>query len=110
MIVPVLFLDFELRKDFIVKNYCINKNRPEMHCDGKCYLAKRIRSAQEQDEKQATDQFVHHLFNLENLGQLHQISVEFSIISVFIEQVNNFHYPSPSLQHAASFVFHPPQA
>jgi hypothetical protein len=31
---------------------CENKNRPELHCNGKCYLAKQLQKAEDQlDEK-----------------------------------------------------------
>ncbi|NBA85345.1 hypothetical protein GVN16_06205 [Emticicia sp. CRIBPO] len=110
MIVPVLFLDYELRKDFIIKNYCVNKNRPEMHCDGKCYLAKRIKSAEEKDEKQATDQFVHQLFSQESNTHSADYSVEFSVVTISIEPVNNFNYQSPAFQQSFCTIFHPPQS
>jgi hypothetical protein len=27
---------------YIVKNFCVNKAKPEMHCNGKCYLSKKL--------------------------------------------------------------------
>ena len=36
-----------LNREYIASRYCINKKRPELHCDGKCYLRKKI--AQQQD-------------------------------------------------------------
>lgn len=33
---------FELNKEMIVKTLCINKDQPEMHCDGKCFLKKEL--------------------------------------------------------------------
>lgn len=33
---------FELNKDIIAKTLCINKDQPEMHCDGKCFLKKGL--------------------------------------------------------------------
>jgi hypothetical protein len=42
LLVPVVYLDFELRKDYIVQNLCENRFKPELHCDGKCYLAKTL--------------------------------------------------------------------
>jgi hypothetical protein len=49
-IIPVIYLDFQLRKDFIVATLCENRNRPQLHCDGKCYLAKKIADAKKQEE------------------------------------------------------------
>ncbi len=49
MAIPLLYLDYNLRKDYIVQNLCKNRFRPALHCDGKCYLAKKI-AATEQKE------------------------------------------------------------
>ena len=31
-----------MHKDYIVENLCINQSKPEMDCEGKCYLKKQI--------------------------------------------------------------------
>jgi len=33
---------FELNIDYIIDTYCINKDEPEMACNGKCHLSKMI--------------------------------------------------------------------
>lgn len=38
-------------KAAIVAKYCINKARPDLHCDGKCYLAAKLKKADHSDEK-----------------------------------------------------------
>ncbi len=58
LVVPFVYLDFELRKEYIVKNLCENRFTPQLHCDGKCYLAKQLQKvaqehAQSETEKQA---------------------------------------------------------
>ncbi|UTA66347.1 hypothetical protein [Emticicia sp. 21SJ11W-3] len=53
MVAPVIFLQYEFNKEYIIKNYCINKNRPEMHCDGKCYLAKKLKAAEQNEDNQS---------------------------------------------------------
>ena len=44
--------DYFLNKSYIAKVLCINKEKPKMHCNGKCYLARQIKE-QEQQEQQA---------------------------------------------------------
>ena len=40
---PVLpVYEYLLNYDYIVNVLCINKDKPEMHCDGKCYLKNEI--------------------------------------------------------------------
>ena len=47
LIGPLVYLDFELRKEFIIKNLCENRFKPQLHCDGKCYLAKQLHKVAE---------------------------------------------------------------
>ena len=35
---------FELNKEYIIKTYCVNKNKPKLHCNGKCHLSKQLNS------------------------------------------------------------------
>lgn len=53
MIAPIIYLEYEFNKEFIIKNYCVNKNRPQLYCDGKCYLAKKLKAAEERDNHQS---------------------------------------------------------
>lgn len=56
-------VNFHMNQREITRLECVNKNRPEMHCNGKCYLAKQLQKAEEQldDKKQASSR---------SLGQL----------------------------------------
>ena len=40
---PAVVLSWKIGQERITRKYCINKDRPAMHCDGKCYLAKQLR-------------------------------------------------------------------
>lgn len=42
----LIFLDYELRKDFIAEVLCINKNEPEFRCAGSCHLKKNLQNTQ----------------------------------------------------------------
>jgi hypothetical protein len=54
-------LKYELNKAEITQKYCENKNRPALHCNGQCYLAKQLRKAdlelqsKEQNQQQHLD-------------------------------------------------------
>ncbi|UZO80358.1 hypothetical protein NBT05_15550 [Aquimarina sp. ERC-38] len=37
----VLYYQFNI--DYIIANYCVNKKRPQLKCDGKCYLVQNIK-------------------------------------------------------------------
>jgi hypothetical protein len=54
LLVPFVYLDFELRKEFIIKNLCENRFKPQLHCDGKCYLAKQLQKVAEDNARNET--------------------------------------------------------
>jgi len=33
---------FYSNQDEIIENYCINKDKPELHCEGQCHLTKQL--------------------------------------------------------------------
>jgi len=50
MLKPVLpVFDYVINQDYIAEYLCINKDKPEMHCNGKCYLMEML--ADENQEK-----------------------------------------------------------
>lgn len=46
--------DYFINTGYIVKNLCINKEKPKMHCNGKCYLAKQLKNQQKQEQAPVT--------------------------------------------------------
>src|SRR5690606_6409035 len=46
---------FVINQDYIKDVYCENKSRPELQCNGKCYLAKKIKQQKEAAEKEALE-------------------------------------------------------
>ena len=109
LMAPLIFADYELRKDFIIKNYCVNKSRPEMHCDGKCYLAKQLEKAEQEDQKQATGNFISKLLSFESEIKTNLFSDFFLKKTFLVKENPNFIYSeSFSSKNAFSF-FHPPQ-
>ncbi len=42
-------LYYQLNIDYIVEKYCVNKERPQLKCNGKCYLAKKLQLQQQSE-------------------------------------------------------------
>mgnify|MGYP003673174318 CR=1 FL=1 len=40
---------FELNIDSIIQKYCVNKDKPELQCNGKCHLAKQLNQNTDKD-------------------------------------------------------------
>lgn len=55
LMVPFVYLDFELRKDYIVQNLCENRFKPQLHCNGQCYLAKTLAKIAEEKAHNAAE-------------------------------------------------------
>ena len=49
----LLVANFTLNQAAITARYCVNKARPSLHCDGKCYFAKQLKKQEERESKSA---------------------------------------------------------
>ncbi|EDM36804.1 hypothetical protein PBAL39_18059 [Pedobacter sp. BAL39] len=98
-----VFAGFELNKQYIADRLCVNKNKPELHCNGKCYLMKKLRMAQDKEQKQ------------ERQSQKTQIQDALVIMPLKFEHysatVMVLHIPfSTGVPNAIRIaIFHPPQ-
>jgi hypothetical protein len=50
----VLVVDFTLHQATITARFCVNKARPQLHCDGKCYFAKQLKKQEDRESKSAS--------------------------------------------------------
>ena len=101
----VIKADYMLNRAFISNSLCVNKEKPEMHCQGKCYLNKKLNQQQKQDQQAPVSKnekfdvapfFVPKLFSL--TGILSSIKPAFFITD------EGLVYSSPNS------IFHPPSA
>jgi hypothetical protein len=51
---------FKLNREYIAKVLCENRKRPELHCDGKCYLAKQLKQQKDKQDKETSEK-VHNM-------------------------------------------------
>jgi hypothetical protein len=42
-----IYAGYQLNKNYIAAKLCENRNRPWLHCNGKCYLMKKLKQAEE---------------------------------------------------------------
>lgn len=47
-----IYAGFELNQQYIASTLCENRDKPEMHCNGKCYLTNKLRQAEEKEKRQ----------------------------------------------------------
>jgi hypothetical protein len=49
----VLVVDYTLNQASITARFCVNRTRPQLHCDGKCYFAKQLKKQEDRESKSA---------------------------------------------------------
>jgi hypothetical protein len=47
----LMVIDYTINKDYIAKNLCENRNKPTLHCNGKCQLMKKMAVEDDQTNK-----------------------------------------------------------
>ncbi|PJJ74495.1 hypothetical protein BXY57_0053 [Thermoflavifilum aggregans] len=45
----VIILDYRINIRYIATHLCVNRDRPELHCNGKCFLKKQLEKDQHRD-------------------------------------------------------------
>jgi hypothetical protein len=82
--------EYIINYDYIVTKLCENRNRPQLQCDGKCYLAKMF-------AKESTD----HNQNPFNEGQMMEVNLFFQIdVNANINYLNYTLYQLKKLIHS----------
>lgn len=98
-----IFVGFNLNEKYIAEELCINRSKPELHCNGHCYLMKKLKQAEEKEQKQ------------ERQSQKLQIQ-DALVVAPFVFRKHEttsavFYIPFSTGIPSASFhaIFHPPQ-
>ena len=94
---------YQINKTYISSVYCTNKNNPQLHCEGKCFLDIKLKEL-EQKNKKAEE----HLKRVIETVSLPVKELEFATVEVELLQSQ----PTYLLQHPidkVSSIFHPPQ-
>jgi len=105
MIRPVgPMLEYIVYKDYIAEFFCVNKDKTELNCKGKCYLMQRLEEQNEQ-KKQNLPKIVLEeypigfveiisLFLDKKIPNKHLILTNYSNNYSFLFTYTNFHPPS----------------
>jgi hypothetical protein len=67
---------FELNKEEIIRMECVNRDKPELKCNGKCYLAKQLALSQEDlnTKKQGQQRSAEGFAKVKNLEFNHTVT------------------------------------
>lgn len=85
-----VLLDFYLNQDDIAKNWCVNRDKPAMRCNGKCHLRKQLREEDRKDQENPERKADHRNeifyagFGTQELRQLLPVSIPGNDLFYFI--------------------------
>lgn len=97
----VIIVNFKLNQQIITNQFCINKDKPELHCNGKCHLTKELKKSEHPDSKK--------IINTKNFDLTLNSNTAYHIEIVNISKNKNpviyieYHHTTPYLE-----VFVPP--
>jgi hypothetical protein len=46
------YMDYALNKEFIAEVLCVNQDKPELKCNGKCYLKEQLEQSAEKEQQE----------------------------------------------------------
>ncbi|MBV8255716.1 MAG: hypothetical protein JO154_24190 [Chitinophaga sp.] len=98
----LIVLQYWANESWVAQNLCENKDKPQMHCNGRCHLRKELEkeTQQEKNGNSGKERFeVMFVNELQNFLELPEPSVV-----AHIGYYNNPHLPTPIFA-----IFHPPQ-
>ncbi|MFI2741380.1 hypothetical protein ACG2LH_01460 [Zhouia sp. PK063] len=95
-------INYLINEDYIAEYFCINKDKPEMHCNGKCYLAMQLKKQQEQ-KKQGIPSIQIKEYPI---GFVTILTIETS--EIIAEKQFHFNYINDYSKETFTTIFHPP--
>lgn len=94
---------YRLNRSYIAKYLCINRDKPMMHCNGKCFLARQLRE-NEQREHQGNVEVKADIALFCSTSQ-EFLSPSLPVAVILLNRYSTVDYPRPFFS-----IFHPPQA
>jgi hypothetical protein len=104
-ILPVL--EYVFNYDYIVKELCENKAKPELKCNGKCHLMKELAKASENETPVSQDKKTSYT-EFEILFLEKSASFEIANLNFPIQSEINAAYSDLYIYENTVSVFHPP--
>lgn len=108
-----VFCHWKYNQRIIAQTLCVNKNRPELHCKGKCQLKKDLALIANQKNKENDSTLPPHIFKNLKIDQFlpsRKVVLPFEVtgLSFFktpLYKYSNFFYTNPFF----ISIFHPPE-
>ncbi|GAB3886872.1 hypothetical protein [Spirosoma agri] len=98
---------YHANKAYIARVLCENRDKPDLHCNGQCYLAKRLKAQQDKQDKETTER----VQNMPVLHLFYAASERFLFAPDWCEQLLTALpvYRFPAYNTPTAGLFRPPQ-
>ncbi|MBD0298105.1 MAG: hypothetical protein ICV84_23410 [Flavisolibacter sp.] len=104
----LIMAEYNLNRDYIAQNLCENKNKPMLHCNGKCQLTKKMAEDEKQNSSSQSGQT-----GKQKVVEVWLSNGQFaSATDLFPDLIRNVFpdYSFPLSTPPSSSLFHPPAA
>ena len=101
----LMLVGFYANQDYIARTSCINKARPQMHCNGKCQLMKKMQQEERQEKEDAARKG-------ENKNEIISSKSFYPQLPGCLPRIIVQYFPryaSVHITQSAPAIFHPPQ-
>ncbi|SFD12341.1 hypothetical protein SAMN05518672_101587 [Chitinophaga sp. CF118] len=98
----VIVLEYKINFSYVANVLCENRDKPEMHCNGKCHLRKQLEKDQQQEHNSTSGKEKFEVVYIDNLLSFNlQSLAPFTQLTAFYQDAA---LPSPTFS-----FFRPPQ-
>lgn len=98
--------EYNMNRNFIVKNLCVNKAKPKLHCNGKCQMMKRL--AEEEKQNSSNSSNGPSKSKLQELVFSNEMSKPTLPLLTYVKLRYNEEPPILKHDSPVSSIFHPP--
>ena len=98
-----IYAGFEMNKSYIIAKLCENRNKPWLHCNGKCYLMKKIKQAEDKQSNTERESQI-NLIQESFCEEIQQVKFYTQLLRVIAIPNNRIDLPQ-----GYSAIFRPPQ-
>ncbi|WP_143304971.1 hypothetical protein [Chitinophaga vietnamensis] len=98
----LIVMQYWANETFIAQNLCENRDKPQLHCNGKCHLKKQLDRDSRQDKESNNGKERFEVMYVDVLQQFH-LQPATSEIS------KTSSYRDPAISAPVFAIFHPPQ-
>ena len=96
-------MQYELNKEYITRTFCENKDKPKMHCNGKCHMAKMLKQEEKNNNLPAGN-----LLEKWEVQWYSESNSQPEITYICIQTITAYHYNRAVSGSILRGVFHPP--